>query len=829
MLEQHIRYALRAIRTNPGFALLAVLSLGFGIGANTAIFTLMDQLILRSLPVKNPQELLMLSGPGPRSGFSLGGPTAFSYPMYKDLRDRNEVFSSLAARFPLNLTIGHKGQTERVQAEIVSGNYFETLGVSASMGRTFTQEDDLKPGAHPVVMLSHAFWKRRFGGSPEILNQTITVNGHPMTVVGVSAPGFLGFDVARPMEVFIPMMMKKFATPTWEMLDNRQAYWATLVGRVKPGVSNEQVAANLNVIYSQALKQEIDAYRQAPPNIQKEFLARKVEVLPASRGRSGLRERFSTPLIVLMTMVGLVLLIACANVASLLTARAAARQKEIAIRLALGASRRSIIEQLLVEGVFLAFCGGALGILVSLWTGEALLRALPQDGSIAPFSANPDARVLLFTLALSILTGLLFSLVPALQATRPDVAPTLKDQAGAVSSSGDQVRFRKGLVVAQFALSLLLLIGTGLFARSLYNLRSLDPGILTEKLVTFAVDPALNGYSQERTIAYFEQALQALRRVPGVESVSLARFPILAGSGPQRTVFVEGYKSQEREDLNPYLNAVSPGHFANLGVPLVSGRDFRESDRKGSPPVIIINQTMAKYFFGNQNPVGRRVGFEDPKDPPTHEIVGVVKDSFIVSLKEGPARAMYFPHAQEEKFDRMNFYVRTSLPESSIMPAIRRTLRAADANLPVFQMKAVTTQVNETHFIDRLIAILAAGFGALATLLAAVGLYGITAYSVARRTREIGIRVALGAKTTDVVGLIMREVTFMTGLGIAIGIPVALVLTRYIQSQLYGLQGNDPLTLTVATLTLATVAFLAGIIPALRAAGIQPLNALHHD
>ncbi|HYZ87050.1 MAG TPA: ABC transporter permease [Bryobacteraceae bacterium] len=827
--SQDFHYSLRAVRSNPGFAFLAVLSLGLGIGANTAIFTLMDQVLLRLLPVKNPHELAMLSSPGPRSGWSLGGPEVFSYPMYRDLRDRNEVFSNLAARFESSVSFAHKAQTERVQAELVSGNYFQTLGVEAVLGRTFTPDDDKTPGAHPVVVLSHGFWQRRFGGTPSILNETININGHPMTVIGVASRGFQGFDVARPIELFLPLAMKKQATPTWDEMESRQTFWLTLVGRLKPGVDRSMAAANLNIPYAQVLKQEIDEIKDESPSFATQFLKRKVDVLPADKGRSGLRERFSAPLIVLMAMVGMVLLIACANVASLLTARAARRQKEIAIRLALGASRGQIVRQLVVEGLFLAVCGGALGILVALWTGEGLLQYLPFDSAGRAFSASPDQRVLLFTLSVSLIAGVLFSLAPALQATRPDVAPTLKDQALSVSSNGSQVRFRRGLVTAQFALSLLLLVGTGLFARSLYNLRSLDPGIETSKLMTFAVDPTMNGYSQDRTQAYFRDALQKLQSIPGVQSASVMRFPMLSNAQARRTVFVQGYRAKDDEDLNPGLNSVTPGHFANVGVPILAGRDFTDADRAGAPKVMIINQSMAKYFFGKENPVGRMVALEGPNAPPDHVIVGVVKDSREVSLREAPTRTFYTPLAQEERIDRVSFYVRTSLPEQTILPAIRKVMRASDANLPLWNVRSLKSQVDETHFIDRLIAVLAAAFGLLATILAAVGLYGITAYSVARRTREFGIRVALGAKTVDVLALVLKEVAIITGLGIAIGIPVAILLSRFLKAQLYGLEGHDPLTFALASVSLVVVAFTAGIVPATRAAGVEPLHALHHD
>lgn len=829
MIGQDLRYALRSVRSNPGFAALAVLSLGLGIGANTAIFTLIDQVLLRLLPVAKPQQLVALLGPGPRSGFSLGGPATFSYPMYRDLRDGNQSMSGMLARFATSVSFAYKGQTERVPAELVSGNYFDVLGVQPAIGRTLAPEDDVKPGAHPVIVLSYAFWQQRFGGSPAILNQTVTINGNPMTIVGVAAPEFGGVEVGRPSAVFLPMAMKKQATPTWDELQNRQAVWVNVIGRLKPGVTQEQAAANLNVIYSAVLKQEVELLKDAPLSYRQRFLQRKVQVAPADRGRSGLRDRFSTPLIVLMSMVGLVLLIACANVASLLTARATARQKEIAIRLALGARRGRVVRQLIVEGLCLALCGGALGLIVAAWTGDALLRFLPFEGPIQQFRTMPDVRVMAFTMALAVVTGILFSLAPALQATRPNVAPALKDQTNAVASGGGQVRFRKGLVIAQFALCLLLLVGTGLFARSLYNLQSLNPGIDTGKLVTFAADPALNGYGQPRVIELMDRALDRLAAIPGVESVSFTKFPVLANARPQLTIMVEGYRAKEGEDMNPQFNVIAPGYFATMGIPLISGRDFRSSDGPGAPKGVIINESTAKYFFKNENPIGRRIGLDGGNAPMTHEVIGVVKDDRGASLREESGRWIFMHYKQWESHDRINFYLRTAQPDSAILPAVRRAMHEADPNLPLFSLKSMTAQINELLFIDRLIAVLAAGFGFLATLLAAIGLYGITAYGVARRTREIGIRVALGAKTLDVIGLVMREVALMTAIGIVLGIPIALGLSRSIQSQLYGLEAKDPATLAAASVLLAVIAFTAGFIPARRAARIEPLRALHHE
>ena len=826
---QDLRYSLRTLANSPVFTAVALLSLGLGIGANAAIFTLMDQVLLRFLPVKDPAQLVMLNYSGPNQGRMMG-PNMFSYPMYRDLRDGNSVFSGLLASFPvdLSLTFGH--QTDRVHGELVSGNYFDVLGVQAATGRTLTADDDRVPGGHSLVVLTDAYWRRRFGADRGILNKTIVVNGHPMLVVGIVRPGFHGIRVGSETDLMIPLMMKAQFTPGWDDLENRRSMWLELMGRLKPGVSANQAEAALNTLWRPILEMELKDIPNHSPRFQKGFLGRRLVAAPGAKGRSNLRRQFSAPLIVLMSMVGLVLLIACANVANLLVARAAARRKEIAVRLALGAGRPRIVQQMLVESLLLAFGGGALGLLLAAWTARLLIEFLPFEGALQTLSTTPDLRVILFTLGLTLLTGLLFGMIPALQSTRPKIAETLKDQGNTLSGGTGQVRLRKLLVVTQIALSLLLLVGAGLFAKSLYNLKTLYPGFHADHLMTFTVDPSLNDYMQPQVRAFYERLQDNIAGLPGVNSVSAAEVSLMSDDMAIMTVTVEGYKRQEGEDTNPHINGVAPGFFSTLGVPLVAGRDFTRRDSAGAPKVAIINEKMARYFFHNDNPLGRRFGFGGPpKGKIDIEIVGVVKDIKSHTLREEIPRFVYFPYPQDENAGAMTFYVRTSQTPSALAGQLRAEVQKLDPNLPVYGMKTMATQVDESLFVDRLIALLSCFFGLLATLLAAVGLYGVMAYSVARRTREIGVRVALGATRANVLQLVMREVAILAVTGILVALPASLAISRYVRSQLFGIAPNDPWILAGATLTLAVVALLAGYLPAMRATRVDPLIALRYE
>jgi putative ABC transport system permease protein len=819
-----IRHTARALRKTPGFTAVVLFTLALGIGANTAIFSLMDQVILRSLPVRDPSQLVLLDGPGAFQGRTFNAQT-FSYPMYSDFRDQNRVFSGLLARFPAAMTVGWKGQAERVQGDLVSGNYFDVLGVRPALGRVFTAADDRIPGAHPVAVLSYGFWQRRFAGDPSVLNQTLTVNGHPLTIVGVSASGFSGVQVGTSSDVMVPLMMKPLMTPTWNDLDNRRSRWLTVIGRLAPGVSRDQAAGQMNVIYRQINEQEIKDIKNASASFKQRFLSKRLELLPGGRGLSDLRTQFSTPLTVLMWMVGVVLLIACANVANLMLARTASRRKEILVRLALGAGHARIVRQQLLESGLLAFGGAALGLVVASWTGALLLRALPGDPAGRTLSAVPDARVLAFTMALALFTALVFGLVPALQAARSPMTSTLKEEGGSVAGGGAQARLRRALVVAQVTMSMLLLAGAGLFARSLYNLMSVNPGFEVGGLLTFSVDPSLSGYTQERATALYRQLQAGIGAVPGVRSASMSEMGLLNGNDWSMTIKVDGYQAKEDEDMNPGVDGVSPGFFSTIGVPLIAGREFTERDSEVAPKVAIINETMAKYYYGSGNPIGRRIGF--PRGKPTDiEIVGVVRDVRGQKLRDAPKRFIYVPYRQDDSVTSLTFFVRSAGDTSAAAVAIRQAVQRLDANLPIADMKTMEVQVGESLFVERMVAMLSVAFGSLATLLAAVGLYGVMAYAVARRTREIGIRMALGAERGRVLRMVLTEVALMAGAGVTAGLAGAMYVTRKVQSQLFGLSPSDPATLAGATVLLIAVAMLAGFGPARRATTIDPNVAL---
>jgi len=677
-------------------------------------------------------------------------------------------------------------------------------------------------------VLSYGYWTRRFGGDPSILNQAISINGHPMTVVGVSARGFEGVQVGAPPDVMAPVTMKAQMTPTWNDLENRRARWLTVMARLSPGVTRERAEAQMNVVYRQILQAEVATLPTTSSQAFRErFVSKHLDVLPGARGLSDLRSQFNTPLVVLMCMVGVVLLIACANIANLLLARAASRQREVSIRLALGAGLGRIVKQQLAESVVLAAGGAGVGLLFAAWTGSFLLAALPGNGGDRGLHANPDARVIVFALALALVTALVFSIMPSFHATRTSVSGALKEEAGSVAGGGRQARVRGALVVAQVALSMVLLSGAALFARSLFNLKSVDPGFAIDHLVAFSIDPSLSGYDVARSRTLFQRIQTELASLPGVRSVSMAEIGPLTGNDWGMTIKVDGYVPKENEDMNPSVDAVGPGYFSTLGVPLVAGREFTPADESTSPRVAVINETLARYFFGSTNPIGRRFGFG--RDRATDiEIVGVVKDTRSQNLRKEPVRFVYIPYTQDPSLGSLSFYVRAATdaaPASSIREAVQRV----DPSLPMYDMKTMSTQVDESLFVDRMVAALSVAFGALATLLAAIGLYGVISYAVARRTREIGIRMALGAERTRVLWLVLREAAVLAGAGIGAGIVAALLLVRYVQSQLYGLSATNPRTMLAAAVVLAFVALLAGYVPARRATAIDPILALRTE
>jgi len=845
MVGRDFAYALRTLRRSRAFAVVAALTLALGIGANTAIFTLLDQVLLRLLPVKNPQQLVLLTMRGRHYGNNWGG-NAISYPMYRDFQDHNEVFSGMFCRFPQPVSMTYGGQAERTYGELVSGTYFSVLGVGTVLGRAIGPEDDRVPDGHPVVMLSYDYWKQRFGGDPQIVGKTLLVNNYQMAVIGVAQPGFDGVELGYSTKIFIPVMMEKeIIIGPMKFLTDRRSRWVNAFGRLKPGVTEEKAKASLQPFMHSMLEQEVKeaAFRNASAYDREEYLKCWIDVLPGSQGRASLRQGLRTPLWVLMATTGMVLLIACANIANLLLARATGRQKEIAVRLAMGATRGRIVMQLLIETLSLSALGGALGLALAFWADKALMAIyLPSDSGNLKISTAPDFRILLFTLAVTVVTGLVFGLAPALQSTRPDVGRTLKDQAGAVVGGGHG-RLRNALVVTQVALSLLLLIGAGLFLRSLKNLSNLGPGFSAERLVGFNIDPSLNGYPPQRINSFYQELTDNLGAIPGVKSVAVASMRIMEDNEWDSGLTAEGYSPTKPDDHpQAYMNQIGPGYFATLGVPIVAGRDFRLTDNRmikradatddfdTTPTTVMINEKFAQKFFAGRNPLGMHLGFGT--DPGTHmdmEIIGVVKDIKYTNLRDEIPIQAYVPYMNSPYLGGMTIYVRTVGEPQQLMTSIRAKVREMDTNLPIYAIRTMETQISNSLSTERMIASLSTVFGFVATVLAIIGLYGVTSYSVAQRTREIGIRMALGAEQRKVIVMVMREVLLLIAIGVGIGVPAALLLTRIVKSQLYGLEAHDPWTLGLATGLLAMVACAAGYIPALRASRVDPMKALRYE
>jgi predicted permease len=826
-----LRFALRGLRRNPVFSIVAILSLALGIGANTAIFTLIDQIVLRKLPVRNPDELVMLYQEGAHNGSNMGT-RMHSYPIYQDYQQRATPLSEVVCRRLVPASVSVDNHTERLEAELVSGNFFSMLGVPAAVGRVFSShEDDQAYNGHPVVVLAYDYWASRFARDPSIVNKKILVNNYPMTIVGVSAAGFAGIDPARSPQIRVPVQMKPVMLPDYEWLgiSDRRARWVQVFGRLKPGYTVERAQAPLQGLFTQIRRHEmtLPAAKEWSAYSRKEFMRGRLVVEPAAVGFSSLRNDFSTALMVLMCMVGLVLLIACANVANLLIARGFSRQKEIAVRLSLGASRGRLVTQLLVESLVLSIIGGVAGVLLAVALTRGLLAVVPSEGSPLLIRAEPDLRIMGFALGLTFLTGLVFGLVPALRASRPDPWTTLKDTIGSVAGSGGSLFLRKGLVTAQVALSFLLLFGGGLFVRSLQNLKSTDSGVVLDNLVTFQLAPALNGYDDQRATTLYTTLLERLRGTPGVQGAGLATVPILSGSEWDSSTSVEGHKPADGEDMQAYMNAVSPGYFSTMKVPILEGRDFTLMDLKDDAKVAIVNRRFATHFFKGQSAVGKRLGRGGgPNTKLDVQIVGVVADSLYEGPREGVRRQVFVPNWGKNS---AAVYVRTTASSSAAQSLLRNEVRKLDPSLPLYDVKTLQGQLDETLLTDHLVAMLAAGFGLLATVLASIGLYGVMAFVVARRRKELGIRLALGAQPGNLVWLVMQEVLLLLAIGLAVGIPTAMALGQLVSTQLYGIQPHDP-GIAIATMVLLTiVSAAAGLIPARRASQIDPILALRYE
>ena len=831
-LLQDIRFGLRTLAKNPGFTIVAVLTLALGIGANAAIFSLTDQVLLRLLPVERPQELVVLHSPGKAHGRTwndIEGGQSFSYPMYKDLRDRNAVFTGLLARFHVQVSVAGQGQSQLAEGELVSGNYFEVLGVRPSLGRVLSTQDETAPGANPVTVLSYGYWSRHFGSDPNILNKQLSVNGNSLTVVGVARSGFTGVQVGQVPDLFIPITMKAQMTPNWDGLADRNDHWVTMFGRLQPGMTAAKAEAGLAPLYRALMEGEAPALKLSARD-QAEYVNRQLVLDAGEHGRPVLQHDAKQPLLVLMAMVGLVLLIACANLASLLIARGEGRQREIALRLALGAGRWRLVRQLMTESFLLAVAGGVAGLALASWTLGAIVNSIPTDIGASGLTSHLDFRVVLFACAVSLLTVALFGLAPAIRATRADLQTVLKDQGTNVSGGKANVRVRKSLLISQIALTAVLLAAAGLFAHSLLNLKSQDLGVRPDHVLEFSISPELNRYTPPQTISLVERLRKSIEALPGVRSVSESEIPMLADSNSSSNITVEGYHAQDDEDTNVDHNAVGPDFLATMGIPLLQGREFSEADTSTSPQVAIINEAMARRFFAGRNPVGLHFGFGNGKESKVDiEIVGVVKDSKNTDVRQTVPPFAFLPYSQSKLAGNATFYVRTNQDPAALTVSVRNLVEGLDGNLPIYDVRTLTAQVDDIMFTDRLVTVFSLALGLLASLLAAVGLYGVMAYVVARRTREIGIRMALGATRQSVAWMVVREILGMLAAGLVVGLIAAYGIGRVIESLLFGVKASDPFVYAIAAALLVAVALLAGWLPSRKAASVDPMVALRYE
>jgi predicted permease len=822
---------------NPGFTAVAVATLALGIGANTAIFSLVNAVMLQSIPVRNPQQLVVLrwsahSRPQNAGSSSFGdcqwtkwtrevsGSCSFSYPMFKEIRAQAKAFSSVGAfAGPARLDLTGNGEASIARAEIVSGDYFQTLGVPAAAGRTI-QPSDEQPGAEAVAVLSYAYWQGAFGGSQSAIGKSIKFNGVPFTIVGVADAGFTRLtpghtqDMWLPLSQIVPLKLQWGGGP-----EKERTWWLTMVGRLKPEFSRKQAQASVSLVFRNEVLQE----KQFEPKDDPE-----VALIPAQKGLSGIRAQLEQPFYILLAAVGIVLLISCANVAALMLARATAREKEMAVRLALGAGRGRVVRQLLTESLLLSFAGAGLGMLLAYWGAGALAEFVTANRySNLEISAAPDASVLAFTAIVAALTGILFGLAPAFRGARVDVAPTLKENAGSMSgtSFGGRRRFGlgSGLVITQVALSVIVLAGAGLVVRSLANLKAIDPGFDTRNLLQFAINPSLTGYYKSEQIEPLYRELQSrLSSLPGVASASYSSDTLLDGSLWTSDVRIEG--RADKSTVDTQMLAVGADFFETMKIPLMTGRTLKAADMESSHQVAVVNKEFVRRFLEKREPLGLHFGGDDPKDP-QYEIVGVVGDTKYAELRDEIGPTAYTPLKDHEA----HFVLRTATNPEALVPAVRKVVSNLDSNLPLWSVRTQTERIKQLLFNERLLARLATLFGLLALVLACLGLYGLLSYEVARRTREIGIRAALGAQNQDVLRLVGRQALVLVALGIVFGIVAAMEVTRSLRSLLYGVQPSDPITLFGVCALLTIVGLAACYIPARRATHVDPMVALRYE
>jgi putative ABC transport system permease protein len=830
-LMQDLRFSLRQIRRSPGFMVTAVLTLALGVGANTAIFSLLDQALLRSLPVRAPEQLVILSAPGKAWEGSSGNNGAgveksFSYPMYRDLRDRGTAFDGLIATAPAEVGIGRNGASNLAHAEIVSGNYFSVLGVSAAKGRLLTAADDTTPGSNPVAVLSFNYWKTRLAADAGVVGQTLSINGQPFQIIGISAPAFQSAVWGQVPDVFLPMSMLEQVVPgEGSRLQNHKNRWMNIVGRLKPEETPERAQVAIAPLWHALRAEELKALGTKSPRFVDVFLRRsELQILPGSKGLSYDRDTLQKPLLAVMAMAFLVLLIAAVNVASLLLVRSASRVREFSLRYALGANAPRVVQQLLLEGVLIGIAGGTAGLLIAPVCIRMLVHRLDSDASTA-FSTTLDARLLAFNFAIALAVSVVFSLAPAVQLIRPDIVNALKQQTS--TAAGGALSFRRLIVSLQVGLSVLLLVGSGLFVRTMQNLRRVDTGFNASHLITFHIDPLLSGCAKEKIPVLQQRVLDAMATLPGVQAVAATDDQELAGNYHGGNVTVEGYNAPPDEDYDVEVPAINAGFFHAMQVPLLAGRSFTEEDNWTHPLVGIVNESFVKHYFSSAAAaIGRRVAQGAGNHLQYMTIVGVSRDAKHGNLREAAPPTLFTP-LRQKTLDQLYLYLRTTTPPEQTFAIVRQAMKQIDPGLAVDALRTMDEQIETTLSNERMIELLAISFGLLATLLAGVGLYGVLAS--AQRTREIGIRIALGSSRLGVSRLVLADVLRLAGIGIVVAIPCSVLLGRLLRSQLFGVSAADPFKLGGVILLIAVVALVAAILPAHRASTVDPTTALRSE
>ena len=830
---QNIRYALRQLRKYPGFTAIAVLTLAIGIGANAAIFSLTDQILLKQLPVVEPNRLVMLKFTGSDTGHSssYGGDEGqyFSYPMYRDLRDQNTVFSGMLCMFPAQVGVQWRNTSSLANSELVSGNYFSLLGVRPALGRLFVPQDSATRGAVPFVVLSYRYWAQHLAADPSVIDQSILINGNPFTIIGVVQPGFNSVIGGTVPDFFVPITMKAQMTPQWDELEEHRSKWLNIVARLKPGMRVQQAEAGINPLWKALRSMELPSITSKSQRFREQFVAKSyVTLLDGSKGFSPLREVMRVPLLILTGMVGLLTLMATANVGSLLLVRAAGRAREMSVRYSLGATRGRVMIQLLVEGLALGLTGGIFGLAFSPVLAKALIRFVNPSATTAgmsSLSATPDLEVVWFCLIVSGVASLLFSLAPMVLFYRPQVTAALKQQTG--TGGVAHARFRRLTVAVQIALSLVLLVGAGLFSRTLTNLKAVDVGFVTDRLLTFQLEPRMAGYQPAAVASLYKRLIDTLSSQPGVQSVGMTDDPVLADSNNTSSIAVPGYQAQEGERMSFEWEHVTPSYFATLEIPLLAGRAFNDLDIATSAKVVVVNESFVRKFFGNvENAIGKT--FSVGKST-SLLIVGVVKDAKHSNLHQPPLPIYYTPIFQDAEPNAVAVYVRTRQAPEDAASTVRAAVSGIDSKLVIDSLQSMHAEIDTTLTSERILSFLASSFGIVAVFVAAIGLYGVLAYSIAQRTREIGVRMALGATRRAVVAMVLREVLVLTGSSVAVAVPLAIALGSFVKSQLYGVSYRDPATLFVVVLAIAAVAMLAACVPARRAVRVQPITALRYE